>query len=180
MIMEDRSSRSRRKTYLDSLQESHIPQFSSQQHQVELLHQEEGSETLLVLFRWRNENEVPGRRNDIHRLSDHRTGSWPGCTSVLRSCVLEFSKNETVKTITKKTKFGNHVAPYVVGSSLRSLPRALAYTVRAPRIYLSRFAHIARVHMSHFVLGSLKLPVWSKPYSANNKVTNVIFLYIRS
>ena len=57
--------------------------------------------TLVVSFCRESQNEVPERRNDVHRLSDHRTGSWPGCTSVLRSCVVEFSRDTTDRTITK-------------------------------------------------------------------------------
>ena len=58
--------------------------------------------TLVVSFCRKSQNEVPARRNDIHRPSDHRTGSWPGCASVLRSCVVEFSRNISNRPITKK------------------------------------------------------------------------------
>ena len=75
VVMMEEEGEEEKKTYPDSLQEWRIPWFSSQQYQVEVLHREEQKTTLVVLFPRKSENEVPGWGNDIHRLSDHRTGS---------------------------------------------------------------------------------------------------------
>lgn len=48
---------------------------------------------------------------------------------------------------------------------------------RALRAYRSRFAHIARACLLHFVIGFSKFPSWSAPHSRNNKSTSATRLY---